>query len=147
MTQARIWAVVLVVVALFVLVAVVGKGDGPNSLLEEKAERATTLKEGRSVRASTATLLAGGFGVLGTLLGVGLGLVGDRYLRHRGDILCRSSDRSMTCTLRDPGEPGKINQVPFDRTIPADEQLMARAEHGSYSCNVKLFNETEAATV
>jgi len=145
-TQARIWAVVLVVAALFVLVALVDTGNGPNSVLEEKAERATALKDGRGVRTSTATLLAGGFAVLGTLLGVGRGLFGDRYLRHRGDILCRSSDWRMTCTLRDLWESEKVYQVPFDRTIPANERLMARAEYGNYACSVKLFNETEAAT-
>jgi len=46
-TQARIWAVVLVVAALFVLAAVVGTGNGPNSLLEEKAEGAPALRDGR----------------------------------------------------------------------------------------------------
>ena len=141
--QARIVVSALVVVALLVMIAVAGIGRGPNAPLEGKAERDTALRDGRSVSAPTATLLAGGL----ALLGVVLGLFGDRYLRHRGDILCRSSAWSMTGTLGNyPGTLAGGETAQLQRDLPANEEMMARALYGNYSCTIKLFNETEVAT-
>ncbi len=40
--------------------------------------------------ATTATLLAAGLAILGTLLGTIVGLTGERFLRSRGRLLCRT---------------------------------------------------------
>jgi hypothetical protein len=74
--------VVLVVAVLLVLIAIAGIGREPNTRLEQRAERGTTQRDAPAVGAPTATLV-------GTLLGVGLGLFGDRYLRHRGKVHCQ----------------------------------------------------------
>ena len=73
--QARTWVVVLVVAVLLVLIAIAGIGREPNTPLEQRAERGTTQRD--------ATLIAA------TLLGAGLGLFGDRWLRHRGGVHCQ----------------------------------------------------------
>jgi len=44
------------------------------------------------------------------------------------------------------GGAAEKEQVRFNRTGSASEQLMARAEDGNYYCSVKLFNETEVDT-
>jgi len=137
--------VALAIAALLVLIAIAGIGRGPNTPLEEKAGNGTA-QDGRGVSASTATLLAASLAVTGTLLGAGLGLFGDRYLRHRGDIVCRGSDWSMTYTLRDLSTPVNTRPVQFSRSMSANALVMERAEHGNYFCSVKLFNETEVAT-
>jgi hypothetical protein len=130
--QARIRVVVLVVAALVVLLGIAfGTGSNPNRPLEEK--------DSVGVSAPTATLLA-------ALLGVGLGLFGDRYMRHRGDLLCRSSDWNITCTVQNLWKPQEKDIVPFTKDLLANERVLARAEYGNYSCTVKLFNETEVDT-
>jgi hypothetical protein len=147
MTQTRLWVAGLIIAALLVVVAVAGIGEGPNRALVEKAESATAPRgDGRGVTAPTATLLAGGLAVFGTLFGVGLGLVGDRYLRHRGDILCQPSEWSMTCTLRDLWNPSNTHPVRFSRSMYENKRVLERAEYAGYGVRVKLFNETEVAT-
>jgi hypothetical protein len=37
---------------------------------------------------ATTRLISGGLTILGTLLGAGLGLFGERYLRGRGNLRC-----------------------------------------------------------
>jgi hypothetical protein len=136
--KTRILVAALVVAVLLVVVAVAGIGEGPN-------------RQGRGVTAPTATLLAGGLAVFGTLFGAGLGLFGDRYLRHRGDILCKPSEWSLTCTLRPPttipplghGEPRRVR---FSRSMYENKRVLERAEYANYGVRVKLFNETEVAT-
>jgi hypothetical protein len=143
--QIRIVVAVLVVAVLLLMIAIAGEGDlgsGPSNPLGGKAERATTHEDGRGVSQSTATLLAGGL----ALLGVVVGLFGDRYFRYRGDILCRSSDWSMTCTLRAYQVHEAPYEAPLTRELIADEDVMTRAKYGNYSVSVKLFNETEVAT-
>ena len=120
-------------------------GTGPNSPLAGNVEGATTHEDGQGVSESAATLLAGGL----ALLGVVVGLFGDRYFRYRGDILCRSSEWSLTCTLRTPpNHLGHQNtrRVSFSRPMYENKRVIQRAEYGNYSCSVKLFNETEVDT-
>jgi hypothetical protein len=80
--QTRLWVVAVVVAVLLILIAIAGIGREPNTPLEQRAERGTTQRDGRAHSAATTTLI-------GTLLGVGLGLFGDRYLRHRGKVHCQ----------------------------------------------------------
>ncbi|MBA2782327.1 MAG: hypothetical protein H0T74_05330 [Rubrobacteraceae bacterium] len=91
--QARAWVVVLVITVLLVLIAIAGIGREPNTPLEQRAERGTTQTYSRAVSTPTATLIAAGLAVsgtlLGALLGTGLGLFGDRWLRHRGEVHCQ----------------------------------------------------------
>jgi hypothetical protein len=86
--QGRTLVVVVVVVAvLLALIAIAGIGRNPNTPLEQR--------DGRGHSAATITLI-------GTLLGVGLGLFGDRYLRHRGEVRCQVADFGASAHRRGP---------------------------------------------
>ena len=91
--QDRTWVVGLVVAVLLVLIAIAGIGREPKTPLEQRADPGTTQRDARAVSAPTATLIAAGVAVsgtlLGALLGTGLGLFGDRWLRHRGKCTVR----------------------------------------------------------
>jgi hypothetical protein len=91
--QDRAWVVVVVLAVLSVLIAISGIGRDPKTPLEQRDERGTTQRDARAVSAPTATLIAAGVAVsgtlLGALLGTGLGLFGDRWLRHRGEVHCQ----------------------------------------------------------
>jgi len=91
--QDRTWVVGLVFAVLLVLIAIAGIGREPKTPLEQRADPGTTQRDARAVSAPTATLIAAGVAVsgtlLGALLGTGLGLFGDRWLRHRGEVHCQ----------------------------------------------------------
>jgi hypothetical protein len=116
--QVRTWVVVLVVAVLVVLIAIAGLGREPSTPLEQRAESGTTQRDARAVSAPTATLI-------GTLLGVCLGLFGDRYLRHRGKVHCQVDD------FRGAGHGGEAGAAPF------------RVDQ---SIQVHFFNEKEVDT-
>jgi hypothetical protein len=82
--QDRTWVVGIVVAVLIVLIAIAGIGREPKTPLEQRPER-----NARAMSAPAANLIPTGLAVAGTLLGVCLGLVGDRYLRHRGKVHCQ----------------------------------------------------------
>jgi hypothetical protein len=90
--QAWTWVVVLIVANLLVLIAIAGIGREPKTPLEQRADTGTTQRDARALSAPTATLIAAGVAVSGTLLGACLGLVGDRWLRHRGEVHCQVED-------------------------------------------------------
>jgi hypothetical protein len=94
--QTRTWVVVVVVAVLLVLIAIAGIGREPNASLDRRAERGT-------MSAPTAALI-------GTLLGVGLGLVGDRYLRHRGKVHCQVERFGPPVQRRGDAAPFTIEQ-------------------------------------
>jgi hypothetical protein len=96
--QTRPWVVAVVVAVLLILIAIVGIGREPNTPLEQR--------DGRSHSAATTTLI-------GTLLGVGLGLFGDRYLRHRGKVHCQVADFGASTHRRGApsAPPFKVEQT------------------------------------
>ena len=82
--QTKTWVVVVVIAVLTVLIAIAGIGREPKTPLGQRPE-----SDARAVSAPAANLIPTGLAVAGTLLGVCLGLVGDRYLRHRGKVHCQ----------------------------------------------------------
>ena len=136
----RILVAGLVVAALLLMIAIAGDGDVagmPNTPLMEKAEGAAAPRPSRGVSASTATLLAGGLG----LVGVVIGLFGERYFRHRGDIRCKLSGWSLTYTLHRDPRPKTAS-----RSLFQNKYVIGQAKHGGYYVRVNLFNETEVDT-
>jgi hypothetical protein len=96
--QARAWVVVLIVAVLLVLIAIAGIGREPNTSLEQRAERGTTQRD--------ATLIAA------ALLGAGLGLFGDRWLRHRGKVHCQVEGIGAPTHIRGEGAaPFRVEQT------------------------------------
>jgi hypothetical protein len=106
--QDRTWVVGLVVAVLLVLIAIAGIGREPKTLLEQRPER-----DARAVSAPAANLIPTGLAVAGTLLGVCLGLVGDRYLRHRGKVHCQVAGSGPSAHRRGPASapPFKVEQA------------------------------------
>jgi hypothetical protein len=88
--QTKTWVVVAVVAVLLVLIGIAGVGRNPNAPPEQRG--------GRAVGAATTTLI-------GTLLGVGLGLFGDRYLRHRGKVHCQVAEADFGAAAHRRGLP------------------------------------------
>jgi hypothetical protein len=68
---------------------------------------------GRGVSAATATLIAGGLAIIGTLLGVLVGLFGERYVRQFGALRC-DIDAWTGAQHASPGVPeDRIFEVNF----------------------------------
>ncbi len=111
------------------------------------AGREPTKEAARSISAPTATLIAAGVAVVGTVSGAALGLFGGYYLRHRGGILFKPGDWEMTCTLQDAYKgAAESHAVPLTRGLLSNERVLARAEYGNYEFSVKIFNEMEVNT-
>jgi len=79
------------------------------------------------------------------LLGAAVGLVGERLVRSKGALLFRSSGWYLSCAFKNVDSEG-THYVPFDRSIPTRERLMERADHATYDCDIKMFNEKEIDT-
>jgi hypothetical protein len=83
--------------------------------------------------APTATLVAGGLAILGTLLGVFLGLVGERFLRSFGRLWCEPSNWELKFMS------GMNAYGETDEVGPED----ANAALVEYSVGIDMFNGKE----
>ncbi len=85
---------------------------------------------------ATTLLISGGLTIFGTLLGVALGLFGERYLRGRGNLRCRLVRSELSWSRRDIGdldqEARSVDQV------EDFEEYVANVEY-----ELSFFNEKE----
>ncbi len=82
--------------------------------------------------ATTATLLAAGLAILGTLLGTIVGLTGERFLRSRGRLLCRTTSNEVR--FLPGGNGGDWGRPPVDPGEPVEVY---------YAFGLDLFNSKE----
>lgn len=85
---------------------------------------------------ATTLLISGGLSVLGTLLGVSLGLFGERYLRSRGNLRCSLVGSELAWSRRDIEGPNReISSV--DEVEDFDEFVV------DVTYDLSFFNEKE----
>ena len=85
---------------------------------------------------ATTLLISGGLTIFGTLLGVALGLFGERYLRGRGSLRCSLVRRELRWSRRDIGDLD-----PEARSVDQVEDFEEYAVDVTYE--LSFFNEKE----
>ena len=95
--------------------------------------------------AATATLIAGGLSILGTLLGTILGLLGERWMRSRGDVRCVLGGISHEALLEAPN--GMTFSPPENLGELSAAGLNARGTlRVSWEVDLRFFNQKDEPT-